>query len=37
MNRNKKRIVMGCFVATGADHRTLGVPGEDELTGMGVS
>lgn len=25
------------IVATGADHRTLGVPGEDELTGMGVS
>ncbi len=25
------------LVATGADHRLLGVPGEDELTGMGVS
>ncbi len=24
-------------LATGADHRTLGVPGEDELSGMGVS
>lgn len=25
------------LVATGADHRLLGVPGEEELTGMGVS
>lgn len=25
------------LVATGANHRLLGVPGEDELTGMGVS
>lgn len=34
---NVSYLTRTVIVATGAQHRKLGVPGEDELTGMGVS